>query len=374
MAKGIYSTESDCETITLPDSLEIVVEGNSAILDCSNHVLASSLSSSKNSPKTIILRNIELKFVGFQLYGSHVICENCTFHASIEVIFSDFRLTMINSIVENVSWKSKMQKTVIGSKIVNSVFSSFSVQITSAENWLVRESILENVIFDSSFDYNPISQPNHALFSISNSTVIGSIFRVTQYSNTSSVLRVITGLLLKIEKTIFTELGETPVSVRGVSRVQVEQCSFSHNDGGGLQVDFQDVESNAEISISNSSFTSNKSPTNHGGAVHVKFADLVGILNVVFENNSALSNNGGALFLQTIAMNLYSLSFVNNSAMDGGALYLSRWSSNDKITTYWSNYYFERLTFQNNLAQSRGGAIFFDLPIHDHPLVRRSNL
>ena len=101
------------------------------------------------------------------------------------------------------------------------------------------------------------------------------------------------------------------------------------------------------VSVNNTKFYNNTAAD--GGALYV---GGTGITNFVylsdFENNTATNGNGGAINWVASAGEIIESNFTNNSATYGGALYLGGNAANSRIVN---------VTFDNNYASKNGGAI-----------------
>ncbi|KAG2383064.1 hypothetical protein C9374_004401 [Naegleria lovaniensis] len=407
VAKGIYSSDADCMVAFPSGRFEtIVVEGNDAIVDCSNSKASFWMDlSEKKYPSEFIVRNLELNVDMSLLLNAHFICYECLLR---NVAIRDTRVTVVDSVIQNNQWSFRSQKTIIRSKIINSQFKhSSSLEI---QDWTVTDSILENVMFDSSWISDSEYQPISAHFSITNTTIIHSNFTIlysqvtlnnskfvssfskiassnvveihgctftehsflmsggvfsliissSKFENISkkeNMVRVVGGQSLRIEKCTFSRSEARSVSVNSISAVIIEHSIFSHT--GGIFIDFQDISSNAKLLISDSTFTNNTS-VNNGGALSVAFANLVVFRRCQFTFNSATSN-GGALFIQAQHLMLYTSEFSNNTATNGGAIYLLK-PENDLIVP---NYSFGYTSFQENTAHIHGGALYMGTE-HSH--------
>ena len=135
----------------------------------------------------------------------------------------------------------------------------------------------------------------------------------------------------------------------------------------------------------------NNSANKGGGAIYINGLDAVFNINMCFENNEA--PKGGAIMTDylggTLQIHGHSTSFVNNTGHRGGAVYLSAGEVSFKNDVIFSSntackggaMYFSSLstlsleahtniTTSNNVAQSKGGAIYHkDNPTLDQCLV-----
>ena len=163
-----------------------------------------------------------------------------------------------------------------------------------------------------------------------------------------------------------------------------DECDFINNSGsmgGAISVSGYYLDSN----ITNVNFIGNtvkgQSYDGEGGAIYVYVSGhqyvngtpsptKLMITNVTFENNLGIGEyaSGGAIFFKSggeYEFNLTNVEFTNNSAADGGAIYLPVSLSGIYVD---DNYYvtasprdfvnFNNATFKNNTANSRGGSIY----------------
>ena len=85
-------------------------------------------------------------------------------------------------------------------------------------------------------------------------------------------------------------------------------------------------------------------------AVHIASVKQVAISNCTFQNNTSINGRGGALYVQESILNATENTFQDNSAAEGGALYITITNFNTAVHTFIEN------TFQNNHA-IRGGIL-----------------
>ncbi|HZT06015.1 MAG TPA: hypothetical protein VFC51_03225 [Chloroflexota bacterium] len=184
-------------------------------------------------------------------------------------------------------------------------------------------------------------------------------------------------------------VGGGAIQVRfDTTNLHIVGSTFSGNssvDEGGA-IDFacggectQEGVTAANVLIDNSTFSSN-SAVGPGGAIHVSFAaDSWTISNSTFQTNASTAETGGAIsfdggffpaadtvtprvpfFLEAPNMNIQNSHFVGNtSRLDGGALYFDQTTNNLTI---------QGSEFRGNSSTAEsGGAIYFDATINDNP-------
>ena len=144
-------------------------------------------------------------------------------------------------------------------------------------------------------------------------------------------------------------------------RIQLSNCSFSNNTGGssityvtaGTSIDLSPT-----VVIQNSTFNNNT-----GTAVYCVSSYLQFKKDVLFVNNSA--TNGAAIHCNEacqIEFNSFNISFINNYAMmKGGAIYVDLGSEDCTKCQPFSNLSYNA-TFTNNIAGMAGDSIYFSIP------------
>ena len=193
-------------------------------------------------------------------------------------------------------------------------------------------------------------------------------------------------------------------TTNGNSRVYITNCRFQENTANGEGAALFIVDDNTGSSITMcrtyvyvlSNFTSNsggnsvvyisagstfttlwvyqsKFCNNIGTAIHSLSSTLRFEDNVIFSNNSA--NNGGALYLEGGTKFLFDnkfnnvgITFHNNSAAQyGGAIYVDLDSNcGDVFSTISSHYYFNS-SFSKNSAGISGSSMYFN--VHQHCII-----
>ena len=90
----------------------------------------------------------------------------------------------------------------------------------------------------------------------------------------------------------------------------------------------------------------------HSAAAHIRFVDHVAISNCLFQNNTNFIERGGALYIQESILNATENTFQDNSAVEGGALYIVNTVVITAVHTLTGN------TFRNNHALVDGGSLY----------------
>ena len=139
------------------------------------------------------------------------------------------------------------------------------------------------------------------------------------------------------------------------THIQILSCVFENNGGVGGAIYLNSL--NEYVSIRNTSFQNNISPTGDGGgAVYVNERnDNLSVTLCHFKQNSALKKGaaGGAIMLSSSNTKAYFAGnyFISNSASTGGALYFG--NGNDEASILDSH-------FINNSVADTGGAMHVD--------------
>ena len=144
-------------------------------------------------------------------------------------------------------------------------------------------------------------------------------------------------------------------------RIQLSNCSFSNNTGGS-SITYVTAGTSTDLSptvvIQNSIFNNNI-----GTAVYCVSSYLQFKKDVLFVNNSA--TNGAAIHCNEacqIEFNSFNISFINNYAMmKGGAIYVDLGSDDCTKCQPFSNLSYNA-TFTNNTAGMAGDSIYFSIP------------
>ena len=137
------------------------------------------------------------------------------------------------------------------------------------------------------------------------------------------------------------------------STIFINNCYFQNNRGvnGGA---IGSIEDNCNIEILNSTFNNNSASNNGGSVISSALNSNLKISNSTFINNriNNIEGKGGALYIGGSTTSSISAKFVDNLALDGGAIYVARLSKSN-IT----NSIFINNKAGNENKQGDGGAI-----------------
>ena len=137
------------------------------------------------------------------------------------------------------------------------------------------------------------------------------------------------------------------------STIFINNCYFQNNMGvnGGA---IGSIEDNCNIEILNSTFNNNSASNNGGSVISSALNSNLKISNSTFINNriNNIEGKGGALYIGGSTTSSISAKFVDNLALDGGAIYVARLSKSN-IT----NSIFINNKAGNENKQGDGGAI-----------------
>ena len=137
------------------------------------------------------------------------------------------------------------------------------------------------------------------------------------------------------------------------STIFINNCYFQNNRGvnGGA---IGSIEDNCNIEILNSTFNNNSASNNGGSVISSALNSNLKISNSTFINNriNNIEGKGGALYIGGSTTSSISAKFVDNLALDGGAIYVARLSKSN-IT----NAIFINNKAGNENKQGDGGAI-----------------
>jgi predicted outer membrane repeat protein len=193
-------------------------------------------------------------------------------------------------------------------------------------------------VFSSSYFYSNCASGFGALFLSSPSSVIGCIFEDN------------------------SAIGGGGGAISACAETEIHNCTFSSNNspcGGALLVQLY------TFLISNSSFISN-SASNFGGAIHNQQGSVTVQHNSIFKANQA-TYFGGAIASLGI-LNCSDSDFCNNSAIQGGAVYIDNATTCSTISS--SN-------FTSNNSSFFGGAIFVttsQISLHSNSFIDNNSL
>ena len=174
-------------------------------------------------------------------------------------------------------------------------------------------------------------------------TIDGSTF--TQNQTGAEGGAVVSDATLVVKNSTFTGNKTT-----GTKVVEAGKPALDANGGGGAI--FLYDESNT--TISGSTFTGNESGT-YGGAIATRMGadsavSSLTLSNSVFESNHA-GANGGAVYNTVKTTIGNGMSFTDNNAHNGGAI----WNDRDAILSFVNT---EQIKFEKNIAGNAGGAIY----------------
>ena len=130
------------------------------------------------------------------------------------------------------------------------------------------------------------------------------------------------------------------------SELSLVNCSFHGNTalegfGGALGG------SNVALSMSDVEFHGNSAKEQHGGAIYLTGGRLLVASGLMFSNNTARLHGGAVCLISlTSQVDIHRSEFLNNSAMEGGAIYLQSTTVNSSHSL-----------MQANVASSLGGTV-----------------
>ena len=126
-------------------------------------------------------------------------------------------------------------------------------------------------------------------------------------------------------------------------KVDIVNCTFRNcyaEYGGAIYMD------GGQLNIQNSVFINNMA-YNYGGAIACEYNTKVSINKTRFVNDRSVNDAGGAIYLKSCQFNSRDLTIINSTATFGSGIA----ALDSKVTLL-------RLTAQNNTAQFEGGAIY----------------
>ena len=172
----------------------------------------------------------------------------------------------------------------------------------------------------------------------------------TQILNTKFINNTAKGQGADVED---NDRGGDGLMIKGTKNVWVINATFINNTanyGGGLSIWKLQSSSIPIVHVINTTFDGNKATggkegSNSGGSIYSTLAANFELKNITISNSKADYKGGGIFFLSNPVVTYDNLTFINNSAEQGGAIY---W---DKAVTI------QGINFINNSAV-QGGAIF----------------
>lgn len=216
---------------------------------------------------------------------------------------------------------------------------------------LVSDSVTGTVdIKNSTFEKNDSTVAGGAILQENGSTatinIDGSTFAQNQTGAEGGA--VVSDATLVVKNSTFT--GNKTTGTLKIEDVEAGQPAYYADNGGGAI--FLYDESNT--TISGSTFTGNTSGT-YGGAIATRIGadsavSSLTLSNSVFESNHA-GANGGAVYNTVKTTIGNGMSFTDNNAHNGGAI----WNDRDAILSFVNT---EQIKFEKNIAGNAGGAIY----------------
>ena len=216
---------------------------------------------------------------------------------------------------------------------------------------LVSDGVTGTVdIKNSTFEKNDSTVTGGAILQMDGSTatinIDGSTFAQNQTGAEGGA--VVSDATLVVKNSTFT--GNKTTGTLKIEDVEAGQPAYYADNGGGAI--FLYDESNT--TISGSTFTGNTSGT-YGGAIATRIGadsavSSLTLSNSVFESNHA-GANGGAVYNTVKTTIGNGMSFTDNNAHNGGAI----WNDRDAILSFVNT---EQIKFEKNIAGNAGGAIY----------------
>ena len=216
---------------------------------------------------------------------------------------------------------------------------------------LVSDGVTGTVdIKNSTFEKNDSTVTGGAILQMDGSTatinIDGSTFAQNQTGAEGGA--VVSDATLVVKNSTFT--GNKTTGTLKIEDVEAGQPAYYADNGGGAI--FLYDESNT--TISGSTFTGNTSGT-YGGAIATRIGadsavSSLTLSHSVFESNHA-GANGGAVYNTVKTTIGNGMSFTDNNAHNGGAI----WNDRDAILSFVNT---EQIKFEKNIAGNAGGAIY----------------
>ena len=139
--------------------------------------------------------------------------------------------------------------------------------------------------------------------------------------------------------------------------VTILNSNIHHNYGSGNIIYL----SNMKVIVNSSNFTDNVA-----SAIHLVKCYLQLTGTVIFANNTA--DNGGALYIEHVSINSWDttkVQFINNSATQyGGAMYIDVFDDPHHCLVLYGFYIDYMVSFVNNTAAISGNSLYFYIPTH----------
>ena len=249
-------------------------------------------------------------------------------------------------------------KTASGSEteIKESWFGTESVSdVSSALNGAAIFSSGVLGVFDTEFISNRASDYGGAIYALGSSTFERLLARHNEALYGGVLYNNYAGGTNSIKSSDFTTNRATSKggAIYADSSLVFESANFGDGTQGGKNTAAQGgaiYTAGADLELSDSNFKMNEASDTHGGAIYAETGSKITSTGTVFASNSA-KNSGGAIYLRGAALELSSGSFTDNTALNGGALYIDETSSA----------VIKDAAFTSNLVKgtdSKGGAIY----------------
>ena len=350
----------------------------------------------------------------FEQYGTAIDVEislldisikNCTFQKSfgpsVSIItnlgYSPGSLEIINSnFLENVAHSSADVEieSILNVSVLMTKFSDIHGE-GSIKIFNVTSVYIEACNFFNNYNNYYSSEGALNLYRTQTVSVIGCNFRNNTAVNEGGALYAGHVTALNIQNCLFSSNSGREggaLSIDDVDQFNMTNCTIkynrAHRDAGALKI------TNNNVTVSFCSFVGNQAGTNGGVfAIYGDDSSFFNISNSNFTNNVA-NGSGGALIIYSSTLCMYNSIFyknqaiieggaittgfsykfitgfpqkvivinttlVNNSAMRGGAM---------AITFLLKELYLHSLTFYENLAEQKGGAVFISIYKYHHPI------
>lgn len=115
-----------------------------------------------------------------------------------------------------------------------------------------------------------------------------------------------------------------------------------------------------KIDLLDTMFESNRATSGNGGAIYANSTNNVTMImnSSSFGKNTATSGNGGAIFLQKGSINSANMTFGENGAVNGGAIYVATKLVDPDWPEAQPHYNFDFNTFAYNTASGQGSVIY----------------
>ncbi|ORX42861.1 hypothetical protein BCR36DRAFT_150195 [Piromyces finnis] len=303
-----------------------------------------------------------------QQYKNELKIKNSRFSDTCTIFHgNNFNFDISNTIFENITFKNSLPA------IIDSKFSEISISNTTFRNMNIMSKLFNE---DSKYILNGIKLYNittnskallHFLYKdISiNHIDIENVFCVGDSGDTSLILYD-SGEKEKVfdinDMNINVAYSNGPlIKLLGKNtNIILKDIKIENTHSFGSIID--NDSDNLKITISNSLFSNNNNENKiNCGNIHFKNDLDITIFDTKFLNNNS-KNYGGVMCINDISrmtLNLTSNEFSENSAIDGGALYIThRKNENDNELIH---FIINNNTFYNNSAEYFGGAIFMEL-------------